>query len=87
MQDAKKVQKYRCWLCSYAQPTYATKDAYYAHFDSAHGNEPNSSYFRERYEMVEDWVYETVTVWVVDREAYSETVVTGRKCDACGKIE
>ena len=87
VQDAKKVQKYRCWLCSYAQPTYATKDAYYAHFDSVHGNESNSSFFRERYEMVEDWVYETVTVWVVDKEAYTETVVTGRKCDVCGEEE
>lgn len=87
VQDAKKVQKYRCWLCSYAQPTYATKDAYYAHFDSAHGNESNSSFFRERYEMVDDWVYETVTVWVVDKEAYTETVITGRKCDICGTIE
>ena len=67
--------------------TYATKDEYYAHFDSAHGTEQNSSFDRERYEMVEGWVYETVTVWVVDQKAYTETVVIGRRCSVCGTEE
>ena len=87
VQDAKKVQKYRCPRCGYNAPTYETQDAYYAHFDSAHGSELNSSFDRERYELVDEWIYETVTEWVVDQEAYTETVVTGRKCNVCGKTE
>ena len=87
VQDAQKVQKYRCPRCGYSAPTYATKSEYYAHFDSAHRDELNSSFDRERYEMVSDWVYETVTVWVVDQKAYTETIVTGRKCTICEMAE
>ncbi len=83
VQDAKKVQKYRCWLCSYAQPTFATLSEYYAHFDSAHADEANSAFFRERYEIVEEWVYEMTPVWVVDQAAYTETIITGRRCKLC----
>lgn len=88
VQDEKKVNKYRCWLCGYSKPLFATLEEYYAHFDSGvHATAHNYSAFRERYEIVERWEYETVTKWVVDSEAYTETVVVGRRCDTCGSEE
>lgn len=85
VQVAKKVKKYRCWFCSYAQPAYETLDAYYSHFDSAHAEEANSSFFRERYEIVEEWEYIYETQWIVDKPAYSEQVVIGYQCSVCGE--
>ncbi len=84
VQDAKKVQKAMCFVCSNRSDTL---EEYYSHFDSTHSEELNAGFLRDRYEWKEDWVYETVTVWVVDKEAYTETIVTGRLCDICGEKE
>lgn len=81
---AKSVQKVKCYACSHKTDTL---EEYYSHFDGVHGNNSHYLLVRERYEMVDDWIYETVTVWVVDKEAYTETVITGQKCDVCGKTE
>lgn len=81
---AVKANEYQCWLCSYAQPTYKTLDAYYSHFDSAHADDPNSSFFRERYDIVERWTYEYETQWIVDVPAYTDTVTIGYQCRTCG---
>ncbi len=81
------VDMYRCPLCSYAQPKYETVDDYYAHFDDVHGDDANSSFHRDRYEVVDGWGYTTEERWVVDKKAYSETVVVGKKCTACGKTK
>lgn len=82
---SKKVQKYRCPMCGYSASTYSTLDAYYSHFDSTHGADANSSFNRDRYEIVEEWEYTYETQWVVDKEAYTETIITGYKCSVCGK--
>ena len=78
----KYVEKYKCYACSNKSNTL---EDYYSHFDSVHGNSNHYLLVRDRYEIVNDKVYEYETQWIVDQEAYTETVVTGRKCDACGE--
>jgi len=79
------LDKYRCPLCGYNATKYTTITEYYAHFDSAHGSDPNSRFMRDRYEIVEDIEYTYEQKWVIDTEAYDETVVTGYTCSVCGK--
>lgn len=82
VQDAKKVIKYQCAVC---YNSFNSLDEYYSHFDQAHGYDNNLvATFRERYEKVEDWEYYDTQKWVVDQEAYDETVITGYKCSVCG---
>ena len=83
MQESRRVEKIKC-VCGNKTNT---EEEYYAHFESAHGNSAHYAPMKERYEHVYETVYETVTKWIVDREAYTETVVTGRKCDICGEKE
>ena len=82
-EKAKKVTKYKCAVC---YKLYTTLDDYYSHFE-AHTEASGSSIdiLRERYEIVEDWEYYDEKKWVVDKEAYNETVITGYKCSICGE--
>ena len=83
--DAKKVIKYKCALCGYGRDNeYDSIDAYYKHFDAEHSNE---SFLRDGYEEVERWEEYETEEWVVDSEAYDETVITGYKCSVCGAKE
>ena len=81
---AKYIKKYKCYACSNKSNTL---DEYYSHFDSVHGNSNHYLLVRDRYEIVNDTVYEYETRWIIDKAAYTETVVTGRKCDVCEKEE
>lgn len=81
---AKYIKKYKCYACSNKSNTL---DEYYSHFDSVHGNSNHYLLVRDRYEIVNDTVYEYETRWIIDKAAHTETVVTGRKCDVCGKEE
>lgn len=82
VQDAKKVIKYQCAVC---YNSFNSLDEYYSHFDQKHGYDNNLvAAFREQYEKVEDWEYYDTQKWVVDQEAYDETVTTGYKCSVCG---
>jgi len=83
-QEAIYVEKIKCFACSNKSDTIAE---YYTHFDTVHGNSNHYLLVRDRYETVSDKVYKTVTEWVVDQKAYTETVVIGRKCDICGTTE
>ena len=87
VEQSVKIYKYRCPMCGYNRPKFNSVGEYYSHFDSTHAGAPDANVLRDRYDVVEEWVYETVTVWVVDRSAYTETIVTGHKCSVCGKIK
>ena len=82
--DAKKVNKYKCPLCN---KKYDSIEEYYLHFDSVHENDFLSEVWRERYETVEAWEYYDTQQWVVDSEAYDETVITGYRCSICGQTK
>lgn len=81
---AKKAQKIKCYACSTRSNTL---EEYYSHFDSVHGNDNHYLLVRERYAWIDDWTYEYETKWIVDQEAYTETVVIGRNCRVCGEEE
>lgn len=81
---SKHLKKIKCFACSNKSNSLGE---YYSHFDSVHGNSNHYLWVRERYEWVEDRIYVYETQWVVDREAYSETVVIGRYCSVCQKEE
>ena len=82
VQEAKKVIKYQCAVC-YSR--FDSQNEYYSHFDEEHGHDANLVIaFRERYEQVDDWEYYDTQKWVIDQEAYDETVITGYKCNVCG---
>lgn len=69
------------WLrCPVCYEEFKSSDSYYSHFDSSHSN---VSPLREQYTtgVVNDQYEET---WVVDKEAYDETVIVGYKCGKCG---
>ena len=82
--DAKKVNKYKCPLCN---KKYDSIEEYYLHFDSVHENDFLSEFWRERYETVEAREYYDTQQWVVDSEAYDETVITGYRCSICGQTK
>ena len=87
VEQSVRIYLYRCPMCGYNRPKFNSLGEYYAHFDSTHAGAPDANVLRDRYDVVEDWGYETVSVWVVDRNAYTETVVTGHKCSVCGKVQ
>lgn len=87
VQTAKQVTKYRCPICGYNSQHYDSVDEYYSHFNSAHGNSANNSFFKDRYETISDYEYTTEQKWVVDTAAYDETIVTGYKCSVCNKTK
>ena len=81
---AYKVEKYKCALC---HEKFNSLDEYYKHFDSSHNDSLNIEIFRELYEIVDDWEYTNEKQWVVDTEAYDETITTGYKCSVCEKTK
>lgn len=84
VQDAKKITKYQCAVC-YSR--FDSLNRYYSHFDNEHSYDSNLALFRDRYETVDDWEYYDTQKWVVDQEAYDETVITGYKCSVCGQAQ
>ena len=75
------VTWYRCPQCS---TVFYSLNEYYTHFDSVHvAADPGIRFIRDSY------VHGTIPtqydqVWIVDRQAYDETVITGYKCSVCG---
>lgn len=82
VQEAYPVQKYQCYACSHQSDTL---DSYYSHFDSIHGNSAHYQLVRDMYEQVNAWEYKTVTKWIVDEEAYEETITVSYQCADCGE--
>ena len=85
VEKQRPVTMYKCPVC---YKKYASLDEYYSHFDSSHrpsySGDPVGA-FRNQYTTITEYEYYEVEEWIVDREAYEETVVTGYKCSICGK--
>lgn len=85
VEKQRPVTMYKCPVC---YKKYASLNEYYSHFDSTHrpsySGDPVGA-FRNQYTTVTGYEYYEVEEWIVDREAYEETVVTGYKCKTCGK--
>ncbi len=83
-----KVIAYGCAYCSAEVDSF---EELTAHFQSAHRNIDNYewhlAHLDSMFEQIERWVPLYETQWIVDRSAYDETIVTGRKCSICGKTE
>lgn len=79
------VKIYRCDVCS---EEYDSINKYYNHFDNTHtpmyDGDP-ITIFREEYTTDTEYEYYTETQWVLDEDAYDETVITGYLCSYCGK--
>ena len=86
VERSRAVTKYKCPLC---YKNHSSLDLYYTHFDTIHvpsyTGDPITM-FRKQYTTVTEYEQYTERIWVVDREAYDETVTTGHKCSLCGKV-
>ncbi len=85
VQKQRTVTRYKCPVC---YKKYESVNEYYNHFDSTHkpgySGDPIGA-LRNQYTMVTEYEYYDVQEWVVEKEAYDETVITGYKCRICGK--
>ena len=85
VQKQRPVKRTKCPVC---YECFDAVDIYYDHFDSTHtpsyDGDPIKA-LRNQYTTVNDYEYYTVQEWVVDEDAYSETVVVGYECSFCGK--
>ena len=85
VQKQRPITQYKCPVC---YKKYESVNEYYNHFDSTHkpgySGDPIGA-LRNHYTTVTEYEYYDVQEWIVDREAYEETVVTGYKCKICGK--
>ena len=81
------VTFYKCAVCY--DDKFSTLAEYYEHFDKVEmaASDALIVVFRERYETgtKQQAVYDKK--WVVDQEAYTETVTVGHRCDTCGAIK
>ena len=84
VQKQRQITQYKCPVC---YKKIAGLSEYYSHFDNTHkpsySGDPVSM-LRNQYTTETGYEYYNVQEWVVDREAYDETVVTGYKCKICG---
>ncbi len=85
-----KKTKYLCFYCGYNQGGFDTLDDVYVHMQS-HSNKSDfnwvMSHSTYRTETREVWENVTQQQWVVDQEAYDETVITGYTCSVCNKTK
>lgn len=66
---------YHCLMCG---EEFKSLDSYYSHFDSSH----SESFLRDEY--THGSVYDQYDeIWVVDKEAYDETVIIEYRCSKC----
>ncbi len=83
---SRPITMYRCPMC---YKNHYSLNLYYTHFDTIHvplyPGDPIGR-FREQYTTDIEYEHYTERIWVVDREAYDEEVITGYKCSKCGKI-
>ena len=83
VEKQRKVTKYKCPVC---YEKFASLDEYYKHFDNTHKPSYDGdpiTILREQYTTEKSYEYYTTEEWVVDKEAYDETVITGYKCSIC----
>ncbi len=81
----RSVTKYKCAIC---YKKFASLDSYYTHFDEHIASSDSLVIvLRDRYETVTESepIYEEQ--WVVDKEAYTEQRVVGRRCRVCDVTE
>lgn len=80
----KKITIYHCPGCS---ETFDSYNAYTSHFQKHIKEDPNIKGIMDSYRT--SYEYEPIykKQWIVDSEAYDETVVTGYKCSVCGKTK
>lgn len=79
-----KITIYHCPECS---ETFDSYNAYTSHFQKHINEDPYTKYIMDSYTKTYEYepIYEKQ--WIVDAEAYDETVVTGYKCSVCGKTK
>ena len=83
--SVKKIM-YRCFFCSYAQPAFESLDALrehmpvHSHYSTYEAMMSRPDLGADTYETWEP-VYEEK--WIVDQEAYDETIITGYQCSIC----
>lgn len=83
---SRPITMYRCPMC---YKDHYSLNLYYTHFDTIHvPSYPGDpiGMFRDQYTTDIEYEYYTERIWVVDREAYDEEVITGYKCSKCGKM-
>lgn len=77
---------YLCFFCGYNEDTYDSLDDLRAHI-SVHSAASNYDAIVSRPDMLSDtrqvWATKYEQQWVVDEEAYDETVITGYTCTLC----
>ena len=79
--EVKSASKwYHCPRCS---SEFESLNDYYSHFDSNHSD---TIFLRDEYTQ-ETIPAEYEEKWIVDREAYDETVITGYRCSICGQTK
>lgn len=86
VERSRPITMYRCPMC---YKDHYSLNLYYTHFDTIHvPSYPGDpiGMFREQYTTDIEYEYYTERIWVVDREAYEEEVLTGYKCSKCGKM-
>lgn len=86
--DSVKKTKYLCFFCGYSQTGFDSMDAVREHITVHSGHSTYDlivSYPDMLTETREVWEQITVRTWVVDQEAYEETIIEGYSCSVCGK--
>ncbi len=86
VERSRPITMYRCPMC---YKNHYSLNLYYTHFDTIHvPSYPGDpiGMFRDQYTTNIEYENYTEEIWVVDREAYDEEVLTGYKCSKCGKL-
>ena len=82
-----KEYRYLCFYCGYNQEGYVSYDSLRDHM-GVHSNKSDYQYVLSKIESLSDvrevWVPVKETKWVVDQQAYTETI-TEYTCTYCGK--
>lgn len=88
--DYVEKTKYLCFFCGYNQAGFDSMDAVREHI-TVHSASSNYdmivSYPDMLTETREVWEEITVKTWIVDQEAYEETIIEGYSCSVCGKTK
>lgn len=84
--DYVKKTKYLCFFCGYNQAGFDSMEEVLDHtlvHRGSSGYDAALPFLESLIETREVWEEVTEQVWVVDEEAYDETVVTGYTCSVC----
>lgn len=81
----RQVTKHKCPVC---YKSFSSVEEYYSHFDNTHKPSYDGdpiSILRKQYTSETTYESYEVEQWVVDKEAYDETLIVGYKCEICGE--